>query len=126
VGIKAHSECRRQRVLSRTKAHLDVCADKRRYNKNWCTSALLVLNIEVGFSRTNVDSLCGIGRSTKKGSIGIKATLEKKEGSSKKNSKHHGLAKSTVTEAGQFMLNGYWASWVKQVTPASFHEWITF
>ena len=28
---------------------------------------LLVLNIEVGFSKTNVDSLCGIGRSTKKG-----------------------------------------------------------
>jgi hypothetical protein len=28
---------------------------------------LLVFNIEVGFSRTNIDSLCGIGRSTKKG-----------------------------------------------------------
>jgi hypothetical protein len=37
VGIKAHSECRRQRVLNRNKAHLDVRVDKRRYNRNWCT-----------------------------------------------------------------------------------------
>jgi hypothetical protein len=30
-------------------------------------ATLLVFNNEVGFSRTNVDALCGIGRSTKKG-----------------------------------------------------------
>jgi hypothetical protein len=30
-------------------------------------ATLLVFNNEVGFSRTNIDSLCGIGRSTKKG-----------------------------------------------------------
>ena len=30
-------------------------------------STLLVFNNEVGFSKRNIDSLCGIGRSTKKG-----------------------------------------------------------
>jgi hypothetical protein len=30
-------------------------------------TALLVFNIEVGFFGINIDSLCGIGRSTKKG-----------------------------------------------------------
>lgn len=30
-------------------------------------ATLLVFNNEVGFSKTNIDSLCGIGRSTKRG-----------------------------------------------------------
>jgi hypothetical protein len=40
----------------------------------------------------------------------IKASLEKKEGSSKKNGKHQGLVESIVTEAGQYMLYRYRAS----------------
>jgi hypothetical protein len=47
-------------------------------------ATLLVFNIEVGFSRTNIDSLCGIGRSTKKGQrhqgfIGEKGRVIKEE-----------------------------------------------
>jgi hypothetical protein len=38
---------------------------------------------------------------------GINASLEKKEGSSKKNGKYQGFTKSTVTEAGQFVLHGH-------------------
>ncbi|KAL4644533.1 hypothetical protein ACB092_02G171500 [Castanea dentata] len=37
-------------------------------------STLLVFNNEVGFSKRNIDSLCGIGRSTKKG-IGFKSVF---------------------------------------------------
>ena len=36
--IKAHSECRRQWVLSRNEINARACANKRRYNRNWCTS----------------------------------------------------------------------------------------
>ena len=56
----------------------------------------------------------------------IKVTLEKKEGSSKKNGKHQGLAESIIIKVGQFILYGYQASWVKRMTPASFHEHTTF
>ncbi len=47
-------------------------------------AALLVFNIEVGFSRTNIDSLCDIGRSAKKsrrhqGFIGEKGRVIKEE-----------------------------------------------
>ena len=36
--IKAHSECRRQRVLSRNETNTKACANKHEYNRNWCTS----------------------------------------------------------------------------------------
>ena len=47
-------------------------------------AALLVFNLEVGFPRTNIDSLYGIGRSTKKGQrhqgfIGEKGRVIKEE-----------------------------------------------
>ena len=61
-----------------------------------------------------------------RGVKGIKASLEKNEGSSKKNGKHQGLVESTEIEVGQFMLYGYRAYRVKRMTPASFHEQMTF
>jgi hypothetical protein len=57
---------------------------------------------------------------------GIKASLEKKEGLSKKNEKHQGFTKLAVTEAGQFVLYGHRASWVERIIPASFREWTSF
>uniref|UniRef100_A0A2N9EDR4 Uncharacterized protein n=1 Tax=Fagus sylvatica TaxID=28930 RepID=A0A2N9EDR4_FAGSY len=82
---------------------------------------LLVFNNEVVFSRTNIDSLCGIGRSTKKGQrhqglIGEKGRVIKKE------QEHQGFLKSTITGASQFELHGHRAPWGKRMTPPSLRK----
>jgi hypothetical protein len=38
--LRGHSECRRQRVLSRSEINTRVCADECRYNRNWYTKQL--------------------------------------------------------------------------------------
>lgn len=40
---------------------------KKDITKTGAPATLLVFNNEVGFSRENIDSICSIGRSTKKG-----------------------------------------------------------